>query len=274
MGATGNAGTPAVKALQAKGIRPTAAVRDIAKAKAHLGEELDFVHFDYTDPATFDSALDGVDRLFLIAPPGSKDPAIVRHIMQVAKDKGVSFIVFQSGRTSGSIEGKPLNQIEKDIRNNDLNCCIIRPAWYMQNFHTWMGTTLEDDEICLPTGNGKIAFIHLQDLGAAIAEILSSEVHSGKEYNLTGAEALDHYQVASIFSEGTGRSIEYKDLSDDDYVKKMIEKGWTEKSAKYCGWLFDRAKNGSEEEITSDLPGLLGREPKSFLEFIKDEFGA
>ena len=155
MGATGNAATQAIKALQVKGIRPTAAVLDIAKAKAHLGQDLDFVHFDYTKSDTFAPALEGVDRLFLIAPPGSKDPAIVREIMLVAKQKGVGFILFQSGRTSGCIEGKPLNQIEKDLRSNDLNCCIIRPAWYMQNFHTWTGTTLEDDELCIPTGKDK-----------------------------------------------------------------------------------------------------------------------
>jgi uncharacterized protein YbjT (DUF2867 family) len=71
----------------------------------------------------------------------------------------------------------------------------------MQNFHTWTGTTLEDNEICLPTGDGKVAMIDLKDLGAAVAEILSSEGHHGKSYNLTGAEALDHAEVAAIFTD-------------------------------------------------------------------------
>ncbi|MEM8612573.1 MAG: SDR family oxidoreductase [Cyanobacteria bacterium P01_H01_bin.105] len=272
MGATGNSATPAIKALQEKGLRPVAAVRDIPKAKKHLGGDLDFVHFDYMDSSTFAPALDGVNRLFLIAPPGTKDPAIVRNIMQVAKDKGVELILFQSGRTSSSVEGKPLNQIEKDIDNNDLNCCIVRPAWFMQNFHTWTGTTLEDNEICLPAGDGKVAWVDVNDLGAAIATILSSDGHGGKRYDLTGSEALDHNQVASIFSEVTGRSIPYKDLSDDAYVQKMIEKGWAEKSAKYVVWLCKRVQNGSEEKLSDDLPNLLGRPPKSFREFVKDEF--
>lgn len=272
MGATGNAGTEAIKALQSKGIRPTAAVRDIAKAKAKLGEDVDYVHFDYTDPKTFGPALDGVNKLFFIAPPGSKDPAIVREITKVAKEKKVDFLLFQSGRTSGSVEGKPLNQIEKDLRSGDSNTCIIRPAWYMQNFHTWCGTTLEDNELCLPTGEGKVAMIDLQDLGAAIAEILSTEGHEGKDYALTGSEALDHGEVAAQLSESTGRNIVYRDLSDEDYVSKMVEKGWTEYGAKYSVWLFNRVKGGSEEVISDDFQALVGRAPRTFRQFAKEEF--
>ncbi len=274
MGATGTAGTQAIKALQAKGIRPTAAVRDIAKAKTLLGEDLDFVQFDYTKPETFAPTLKGVDKLFMIAPPGSKDPAIVREICKVAKDEGVKSLLFQSGRTSGSYPGKPLYEIEQDLNKGDLPNTIIRPAWYMQNFHTWTGTTLSDDEICLPTGDAKVSMIDLKDLGAAIAEILSTEGHEGKRYNLTGSEALDHGQVADILTEVKGRPVAYRDLSHDAYVAKMVEKGWDEKAAVYCLWLFDRVKEGSEEAVSNDFQTIVGRQQRSFKQFAQDELNA
>ncbi|BDS09613.1 SDR family oxidoreductase [Aureispira anguillae] len=273
IGATGNAGTQVIKALQAKGVRPTAAVRNIEKAKAHLGEQVDYVYFDYLDASTYAQALEAVDRMFFIAPPPKKDPAIVRELMQAAEKAGVKFTVFQSGRTSGTYKGKPLYQIERDLENGKMNYCIVRPAWYMQNFHTWTGTTLEDNEICLPTGDGKVAMIDLKDLGAAIAEILVGEGHDRKAYNLTGSEALNHEQVASIFSDAKGECVHYSNPTPDLYVKRMVEKGWTEDAAKYCIWLFDRVKEGSEEEVSNDFQQIVGREPRSFQVFAQDEFG-
>ncbi len=273
IGATGNTGTQVIKALQAKGIRPTAAVRDIDKAKKHLGEDLDYTYFDYLDSSTYPAALSGVDKMFFIAPPPKKDPAIVRELVNAAKEAGVQFLLFQSGRTSGTYEGKPLYQIERDIEDSAMNYCIVRPAWYMQNFHTWTGTTLEDHEICLPTGSGKVAMIDLKDLGAAIAEILSSEGHHGKSYNLTGGEALDHEEVASIFTDVLGKKVFYSNPTAAAYVNRMVEKGWTKEAAEYCIWLFDRVKEGSEEVVSRDVNKLLGRAPRCFRTFAHAEFG-
>lgn len=274
MGATGNAGTPAIKSLVAKGVRPTAAVRDIEKAKGKLGEEVDFVYFDYHDPTTYATALEGVDRLFFIAPPPAKDPEVVKEIVKVAKNKGVELVLFQSGRTSGRIPGKPLYQIERDLEASELNVCIIQPCWFMQNYHTWMGTHLEEGELPMPCGEGKVAFIDTKDLGAAIAEILTGEGHAGKTYELTGAEALSNYDTATIFSEVTGREVAYNDVSLDDYVRKVAEKGWGEDTAKYVAALFEKVRKGSEADVSSDLETLLGRKPRTFREFALDEFGS
>lgn len=273
MGATGNAGSHAIKSLVAKGLRPVAAVRDIEKAKAKLGDNIDYVQFDYLDASTYEAALQGVDKLFFIAPPPKKDPEIVKQLMEAVEKAGIQFVLFQSGRTSGKYKGKPLYQIEENLRKSNIPVCIIRPAWYMQNFHTWTGVTLEDNEVCLPTDDGQVAMIDLNDLGSAIAEILTTEGHAGKEYNLTGAEALDHGRVADILSGATGRAITYSNPDHKAYVKRMVEKGWTADAATYCIWLFDRVKEGSEAEVTSDFRNIVGRAPRSFATFAKAEFG-
>lgn len=272
MGATGNAGAQAIKGLQAKGIRPTAAVRDIEKAKAKLGNDLDYVYFDYSKPATYGPALEGVNKLFFIAPPPKKDPAIVRALVEVVKEKGVEFVLFQSGRSSGGYKGKPLYEIEQFLESSGLNICIYRSAWYMQNFSTWMNTFLEDDEICLPTGDGKVSYIDLKDLGECIAELLIGEGHGGKRYAITGGEAIDFWTVAECFSEGAGRKVTYSNPSDEEYVTKMVAKGYAEKAARYNLWLYGRVKDGCEEEVTPTAETLLGRKPRTFLDFAKNEF--
>ncbi len=273
IGATGNAGSNAIKALKAKGVKPTAAVRDIEKAKAQLGEGVDYAYFDYLDKSTYDAALEGVNKLFFIAPPPKKDPAIARELMQAVQKAGVDFVLFQSGGTSGTYKGKPLYEIEQDLKNSDANVCIIRPAWYMQNFHTWLGTTLEDDEICLPTGKAKVAYFDLKDLGIAIAEILTTDGHVGKIYSLTGSKAIDFDEVAAAIGKASSRNVQYRDMTNEGYVNKMVEKGWSAEAAKYCIWLYDRVKAGSEEEVTDDYKTIVGSEPTSFAEFAMREFG-
>lgn len=273
MGATGNAGTQAIKSLQAKGIRPVAAVRDIDKAKAKLGENVDYVYFDFFKPETYADALKGIDRIFFIAPPPSKDPEVIRNITRVAKEQGVQFALFQSGRTTGNIEGKPLFEIATDLKKGDLDWCMIQPCWYMQNFHTWMGTHLGEDKLVMNTGSAKVAFVDLQDLGGAIAEILSGEGHNGKVYTLTGGEAIDNFQVASTLSETSGRNIVYNAVSEEECVVALQEKGWNEYGSKYTAWLYNKVAGGSESEVTPDLQNLLGREPRTFRQFAQDEFG-
>ncbi len=273
MGATGNAGSHAIQSLIAKGLRPTAAVRNIEKAKAKLGNDVDYVYFDYLDSTTYENALKGVSRVFTIAPPPKKDPAIVQELMKAFKKSDVELILFQSGRTSSAVKGKPLNQIEANLKKSDQNVCIIRPAWYMQNFRTWTGTTLEDNELCLPSEDAKVALVNLKDLGDAIAEILTTENHTGKEYNITGSEAMNHGRLADILSGALGRPIEYSKPDAETFINRMKEKGWSEYAAKHTNWLFDRVKEGSEAEVSVDFQNLTGKKQRSFAEFAKEEFG-
>ncbi len=273
MGATGNAGSHTIQSLIAKGLRPTAAVRNIEKAKEKFGDTVDYVHFDYLDATTYDKALEGVDRLFTIAPPPKKDPEVARNLMKAVKKAGVNLVVFQSGRVSGTYKGKPLYEIESDLRNGTVNACIVRPALYMQNFHTAMGTTLEDNEICLPLGDAKAAMTDLQDLGAGIAEVLTTDGHVGKEYNFTSNEALDFDRIADILSGAMGKSIRYTNPDKKTFIQRMVEKGWTAEAAEYGAWLFGRVEAGAEAEVSPDFKNIVGREPISFAQFAKREFG-
>lgn len=274
MGATGSAGGNTIPFLLEKGIRPIAAVRNIEKAKEKFGNTVDYVHFDYLDTSTWDNALNGVDRLFTIAPPPKKDPEVFQELMQAAKKAGVQLVVFQSGRTTGTYKGKALYQIEENLHNGDVNYCIVRPGLYMQNFHSWMGATLKDGEIYLPVGDAKMAMTDIIDQGAAIAAILTTDGHDRKTYNITSEEALDCSRMADIFSGAMGRKVTYPNPDDDTFVNRMVEKGWDAEMAKYVVWLFDRAKKGAEAEATPDFKNIVGRHPISFAEFAKREFGA
>jgi len=68
--ATGNVGTPLVRALRQKEMNFTAATRDAEKARDQLGQPVDTVFLDYEDPDSFGPALEGHQLLFLCGPSG------------------------------------------------------------------------------------------------------------------------------------------------------------------------------------------------------------
>jgi uncharacterized protein YbjT (DUF2867 family) len=63
-GATGNVGTQVVIALQGRGVRVRAFVRDPGRAAA-LGPGVDLAVGDFADPASLAAAMEGVDRVFV-----------------------------------------------------------------------------------------------------------------------------------------------------------------------------------------------------------------
>lgn len=76
-GATGNIGFEVIRFLYKPGTsdKVIAGVRDIGKAKHVFRDypQLDYVHFDYEDFDTFDNALSGIDKVFLLRPPHISD---------------------------------------------------------------------------------------------------------------------------------------------------------------------------------------------------------
>lgn len=269
IGATGNIGEQTILNLHRQGRSPIAAVRNLTKAKQQLGD-IECRHFDFTEPATFPSALQGIDRLFFIAPHQNPVPS-VQGLLRAAREAGVKQIVFSSGRTTGDVEGKPLHQVEKTVQASDFPYTILRPGWFMQNFTSWLGRWIPTEgKIYLPAGEAKTAFIDVRDIGAVGATVLSEDTHHGRIYELTGDEALDHYQVAGLIGRAIGKEIIYEPLEPEAFIKLMVEKGWSEAQARHTEELYQFVRRGKEAGISPDVEFVLKRKPIRFAQFVKD----
>jgi uncharacterized protein YbjT (DUF2867 family) len=268
IGSTGQVGREVVNETMKAGHQPVAAVRDLAKGRSLLGEQVALVHFDYADPGTFAAALSGMEGLFFIAPPGATDAVPVEALLDAAKSAGIRQVVFHSGRTTGDLPGTPLNQIEKLLPRYGLNYSILRPGWFMQNFRSWAGTAIQSEgRIVLPAGEAATAFVDVRDIGAAVARIFGSEGHAGKTYELTSGEALTHHEVAAILSEETGQEIVYQAVSEEEFILWALARGWKREAAEHTAWLYSFVRSGKEAVVSEDLESILGRKPGSFRAF-------
>ncbi len=73
----------------------------------------------------------------------------------------------------------------------------------------------------MPVGQAKGSFIDTRDIAAVAAELLSSDTYDGRDFDLTGLEALDH-EVAAILSKETGRDIRFQDITPEAMLEGLL----------------------------------------------------
>lgn len=270
LGATGKIGTEVTRQLLTKNVRPTVGVRNIKKAKALFGDQVDYRLFDFDEFDTFTPTLSGISHLFFIAGHSNPVPS-VQQLLRQAQEVGVQHITFSSGRTTGDIVGKPLFEVENLVRAHPIPYTILRPGWFMQNFCNWLGTDIKSKgQLIVPADDSKTAFIDLRDIAAVAVKTLTEKGHDNKMYELTSDEAIDHGQVAQIISKSAGISVEYRSPSHEDYVKGIVAQGGSKEGAEYAAKLFDIVKTGKEAKVSPDVEKVLHRLPISFEEFAED----
>jgi uncharacterized protein YbjT (DUF2867 family) len=271
-GASGILGRAAIAALIAKGFSIKAASRHPKQAK---GSDVQAVHFDYTDPNTYQSALEGVNGILLIAPPlDAEAHAKLIPFIDRAKALGVGHIVLNSALGVDADENAPLRRIERHLMALGTDYTILRPNFFMENFTTgFLAAMVRQGEIFLAAADAKTSFISTQDI-AAVAAIAFAGGHHGIEYNLTGPEALDHNEVARLFGEASGKAVVYHAISEEQMIQGAIQNGLPRSAAQYMGHLYSVVRNGWAAGVTEDVQQVTGRAPLKFAEFVRQSAAA
>jgi len=233
------------------------------------------VKFDYQDPTTFDAALKGAEGAVLIAPPLDSDaPAKLMPVIDKAKLSGVEHVIFISAFGVDAVEQAPLRRIERHLMASGLNYTILRPNFFMENFSTgFLAPMVKQGGIYLAAGDGKTSFISTTDIAGTVTSAFQKRLF-GKEYNLTGPEALDHATAASILSKVTGKSITYHPLTEDVMFKGMRDNGLPESATQYIGVLYGAVRAGYAAAVTKDVESVTGRRPQTFEAYVRANVAA
>ena len=272
IGATGKSGEAVVRQLAGSGLPVRAAGRDAEKVRRHFGAlPVEPVAFDFGEAGSYARALADVSHVFFIAPPNATDSGPVERFLAEAVRSGVQHLTFHSGRTTGDIAGRPLNNIEKLVAASGLSYTILRPGWFMQNFGTWFLHDLRDEgKLYLPAGRSKSAFVDVRDTAAVVERTFTEPIHDGHTYELTSDQALDHYEVAALFTRILHRKIEYVELSPEEYIARELAQGHSESAARFTVGLYEIVRTGKEAHISPDIPNILGRPPIRLEQYIED----
>ena len=137
-GATGNIGYYVVSELATKDVNVKVAVRNIEKEKeTFAGLDVELVEFDFMKSSTFDQALEGVQKVFLIRPPQlAKPKRDMKPFIERMKKWKVDQIVFVSLMGVEKNPIVPHRKIEDLIRESGIPFTFLRPGFFMQNLNT------------------------------------------------------------------------------------------------------------------------------------------
>jgi uncharacterized protein YbjT (DUF2867 family) len=272
-GASGNVGSYVVKELLSMKEQVISAGTNIRKLEGLFEGRTEAVYLDLTDKNTFDKALEGVDRVFLMRPPQLGKPEDLYSFIDAMKKHNIKLVSFLSlmGVEKNTIP--PHHKIEKYIEKVGIPYAHIRPGFFMQNLSGIHSVEIrEKNEIFIPAGNSKTSFIDAADIGLAAAVLLHDpEKYKNTTHTITGPEALNYYQVAEILSMVTGRKIIYKSPGYLKYRSYYIKKRGLDKSyVNVTVALYFMTRMGTAKEVTNGFYELTGREPRTLLEFAKD----
>lgn len=279
----GNVGLETLRALAKRPERPhlrlIAAVRDPNKDRAALAALADdVIRFDFANPATFDAALSGVDRVLLVRPPQLADVGLYfRPFVEAIKRSEVQQVVFLSLQGVESNSVTPHHKMEKLIVEAHIPYTFLRPSFFMQNLSTTHRAEIADhDEIYIPAGNGRTSLIDVVDIGEVAALVLADTTgrHWNERYELTGNEALTYYEMADRLSQVLGRTITYKDPS----VLAFIWRKWRRETMPFTFVLvmvalYTVAKLGKAADLTATFGELTGHAPRTFRQFAEANKG-
>ncbi len=218
------------------------------------------------------AAFAGADGAFLLAPPGhARQDEVLKPLIDAAVAARVGKVVLMSAMGANADDNAPLRQAERHLQASGLAWNIIRPNWFMQNFHTfWLHGIRTQDAILLPVGQAKGSFIDTRDIAAVTARLLVSHELDKRDFDLTGAEALNHDQVAAILSRETGRRIRYQDITPDSMRQALLGAGLPADYAEFLLLILGFFKAGYAERSTDSVQRITGQAPRRFEAYARE----
>lgn len=271
-GAPGNVGSEVVGQLIAAGHPVRIAAFNPEAARAHFGDSVEIVHFDFLKPETFAATFHGIERMFLVRPPALSDvPRDIAPAIWAAVGAGVKQVVFLSIQGVENNKVVPHYKIEQAIVKTRIDYTFLRASFFMQNLSTTHREEIRDrNEIALPVGSARTSFIDVRDIAAVACRTLTETGHSGQKYTITGAEALDYDEVAAKLSTALGRSIRYTRPSAVTFLMRQLNDGRKLGYALVVTALYTLTRFGNAKTVTTEVTKILGRPPISFDQFVTD----
>ncbi|AYJ48424.1 SDR family oxidoreductase [Rhodococcus sp. P1Y] len=265
-GATGQLGNLVVDGLIARGVPAgdiVAIVRDAAKAAGLSDRGIDVRVANYADTDALKAALSGVDKLLLVS--GSDiGQRIAQHtnVIEAAESAGVSFIAYTSilkADTSGVTLAVEHLATEKRLAASSIPSALLRNGWYWENYQGSLQQTIDGGVLLGSAGEGKLAAASRADYAAAAVEVLVTDGHEGKIYELGGDERLTYADLAAVIAQISGKPVVYKDVPQSDYQAILEGAGLPGFVADMLSSADAGIARGELDTDSGDLQKLIGR---------------
>jgi ergot alkaloid biosynthesis protein len=268
-GGTGNTGRRVASRLAELGVP----VRTASRAAPPSGSAGEHARFDWADASTHAPALEGVDRVYLVAPAYVDDPStLMLPFIELALARGVRRLVLLS--SSAIPDGAPgLGTVERFLRDRAPGWAALKPSWFMQNFidprHPHAGSLIREGTVVTATGAGRVGFVDADDIAEVAVRALADDAPHDTAHVITGPEALSYADVAAILARVSGRPMRHLEVDDEEARRRLMAAGMPERYAALLVRLDAAIRGGAEDRVTDTVARVTGRAPRSFEDFAR-----
>lgn len=230
-GATGRQGGAVARRLLESGERVRVMTRTPDKARdlGRMGAEV--VRGDFDHYLTLEQAVRGVAGVFLMSTPYERGAgAEVEQGMAMVHaclEEGVTHLVYSSvccaNRGTGVPHFESKHEIEENVRDSGLNCTILRPVSFMENFVSpGMRAELEEGRLSLPLDPATcLQMLCVNDIAEFCLEAFRRpREFAGAEIDLAGDQRSVEDAVLEI-SCTMNRPIRYRRMPDEEAEERF-----------------------------------------------------
>ena len=274
-GATGNVGTQLVKQLAALNMPFRALVRngdnsDLLKSLP----QVEIITGDLADEPALIQALKGIEKAFLLTNSSEQAEQLQLNFVYAAHKAGVKHLVKLSQFAAD--ENSPVRflcyhaRVENKIKELGLNYTFLRPNLYMQGLIAFKDYIKNDGKFYASVGNAAISAVDIRDIAAVAAKALTENGHENMIYNITGKEAITHYQMADTFTHALGKKIMFIDVTPEQMEDALRAAGFPEWQV--GGLIEDYAHyaRGEAAVVYNTVSDVTSKAPAGFEQFVND----
>jgi len=223
-----------------------------------------------------DNSLKGGVQTVVIIPPFKENRVdIVNKFVSKAVNEGVKNVILIGplGTTSGE---KKYHQdymaMESHIQGiGNLNWTFFRFAIFEEDIN-FQSSLIKSGTLNLPIGTSKISPICVCDVAEVVSKaVVNPSMVSNKAYNITGPESLSGTEMAKIFSDKLGRSVNFVSSSVNEWKDQMRKLGLkNEYKIESLAELYDWYAKGHGSRVhTQEYETLVGTKPSTFAHFVE-----
>lgn len=271
IGATGQQGGAAARALLERGHAVRALVRDENKPAARRLREAgaSLVAGDLDDPGSVRAAMRSVSGVFLaltmmtgprVTPEGvAAEERRGKSVCGIASECGIRHLVYSSIGGAGQHSGIPhiesKTRIEEHIGALGLPATILRPASFMDNFVSFNRPVLDGGDVVVSLAlrpRTRLPLVATRDIGSFAALAFEHPArYLGRRVPVAG-DCLTGPEIADAFGAACGRPGRFRQLP----VEQL--RGFDPEVARMFEWMD--AREGDEPDLAglrAEHPGLL-----------------
>jgi len=271
-GATGNTGSILVPMLLQAGQQVRAFVRDAEKAQPLKDAGAEIYTGDLDDSASIDKALEDIDKVYLCTWNGPTASSQGRNIIEAILRVGSNpYVVRHSAFGSeGSRIIQQIKEVDALLKKSGLRWSAIKPTFFMQNLMMAAPSIKNGGQIYWDWAEGKASMVDIRDVAGSAFGALTGKAEQGKEYILTGPQAISMHDVAASFKRILNKDIQYIPVPHQASKESMLGMGFPEFIVDGYMELNEGFSENFADVTTDNVKILSGNAPKSIDDFVSD----